>query len=282
MGVIASAAKKVWSGIKNIAKKIWNGIKTVAKKVVQVVKKVAVVIVNGIKKTIQVVASIALAAIKVIVSTFALVLFSPLILLLGIIFISSKIIFGRNNNDNNNNDENNNNENDNDDNNNENKESPVSQDPNNIPNFENEPKEKSLNLTNVFLEDTRSFINNVIQIPDLTSSATYTFDLKDDTIIVDKKKEEEISNDISNNYEPDILNSNVTYQYNSVQKYIKLSFENEINDIDLGKEIIKKIKNNLDRLFHNTIKILETEDDSQEVNIDNISNINTLLMIIPQ
>lgn len=279
MGAVASFAKKVWGGIKNIAKKVWNGIKTAAKAVAKVVKKVAVIIVNGIKKTIQVVASIAIQAIKVVLTTFALILFSPLFLLLGVIFLTGWIIFGRNrnNNDNNNNNGDEENNDDNDENNQENK---YNLNNNDKPNFENEPKKKETNLMKVFLEDVRSFIKEAGKCPDVKQSFTYTFELKDDKIIAEKKDNQ--NSETSDEPKQNILCSNIDYEYNDENKYLKLSFENDINDTELGKEILKKIKSCLDSLYNNAVRFTEIIEESefQEIEIDSISNIETVSMII--
>ncbi len=55
---------------------------------------------------------------------------------------------------------------------------------------------------------------------------------------------------------------------------------NVIEDIQLGKRILKKIKDQLDRNYHNKVRVLETLDDPRQVTIEQITNIETILMVI--
>ena len=271
MGGVVSFVKKVWSGIKNIAKKVWNGVKTVVKAVVNVVKNVAVIIVNGVKKLVQVVASLVFEAIKTLLISFVLVLASPLILLLTIIFLSSAIIFGRNSNQNQNNGE---------------REGDKEQYQYNLgkndkPNFENDPKKKEINLQSVFLENTQNFIKEYID--DFIKQFTYSFTLKGDSVSVKeiKKKEEEEEDDDSDLKEKpqqnNVLISSISYKFNNVSKNVNLSFDNKIPDKNIGRKILKQIKEQLDELYPKKVSVIE---DGKSTEIEAVRDIETLLIVI--
>ena len=102
MGCVASAAKKVWSGIKKVAKGVWNGVKKVAKMVYNGVKTVAKAVKELVKTTIggiivmvEVVASlVAGTIIGAVLGSFTLGLLGGMTFFISI-FIPTLLIFGR-------------------------------------------------------------------------------------------------------------------------------------------------------------------------------------------
>ena len=65
-----------------------------------------------------------------------------------------------------------------------------------------------------------------------------------------------------------------------IMDFNSLSFEKDIEDIQLGKRILKKIKDQLDRNYHNNVRVVETLDDPREVEIEQIKDIDTINMVI--
>ena len=291
MGGVINFAKNVYSGIKNVGYQIWNGIKNVATKVFEIGERVVVGFVNGIKKIIKVASSILINAIKGVLLIFKLILFSVGILLLGLVYLSSLIIFGllnlqkkiqdpekeepQDNNDQNmaDNDGNQNNQNQNG----EEQDQLYQQNLNNNPNFNNEPKEKKTNLKDDFFEAIESYINEVRNNPDLEPHIKrYIYTFKDDDI--NERQQASDSDSEINVSEPNVLSSQVKFQVDDGQ--ISLEFTNSIDDIQLGKTILKQIKHQLDVKYNNNVRVLETEDDYREVLIDNIEDIESIKMII--
>ena len=269
-GYIANFAKKVFNGIKYIGLTIWNGIKNAAEIVIDGI----VGFVNGIKTIVR--ENKLLVEVLIIVGVIIdFILFSPETLLLGLMFLSYLILFGIVSNVSNNEDDNDDDEEDvNDD------EENHIQNPrrDNNPNFEQEQRERRLDLSNDFLNNTQSYINDVINNPGYEPeiSTLYTFTLNNDDIIA-QISDSELNNEIQN-----VLVSTVYYKvsFHNEIKLISLSFLNDIEDIQLGKRILNKIKDQLDRVYHNNVRFVETFDDPREVELEQINDITTIVMVI--
>ena len=304
MGIVANFANKIYSGIKKVGYLIWNGMKTFIPQVIEEGKKVFVGFVNGIKIIKQGVISL----VNTVIRGFQkLKLFLVETLSLGLEYLSSKIKFGRTNisgqNENqyielqciqnplsDNNEE-------------ENqhvqnrlsiiKENQYIQNPlSDNPDLDEEPKKRGIDLKNVFFEGTESYINEVINNPDYepTNRHLYHFTLEDD-IVVSQRYESESESDSESESESDselnnsvvnVLCSHVNYEVinNNGIKLISLSFENVIEDIELGKRILNKIKDQLNRKYPNNVRVVETLDNQIEVEIEQITDIDTINMVI--
>ena len=142
--------------------------------------------------------------------------------------------------------------------------------------MDEEPKKRGIDLKNVFFEGTESYINEVINNPDyeLTNRHLYHFTLEDDIVVSQRSESESELNNV--------LCSYVNYEVisNNGIKLISLSFENVIEDIELGKRILNKIKDQLNRKYPNNVRVVETLDNPIEVQIEQIKDIDTINMVI--
>lgn len=255
MGAVVSFAKKVWSGIKKIGSWIWNGIKTVAKKVVKAVKTV-VGFIGGIAITIIVTAAlVASTVITIVLRKFGLAIASGVLLVLSIAFLTSFIIFGRENKE------------QNEENNEEEANANVDLGNSSKRDFEDERKEKERDLSDVFLKDVNQIIiENIIKKEPLyqeSKSFVYSFSIEENNKIktekLDDSDDEDTENDNNNNNIPEkALVSSIHFSTNEQSK-LELIFKNEITDFKLGKNILNKIIND------NLIKICESIQINQDL-----------------
>jgi len=323
MGVVANFAQQVFSGIRDIGIQIWNGIRNVG----EVIGNTVVGFVNGIQTLIK-----RISLVQITSFVLLLALFTPKILLLPLLFISYLILFGKiflwqDHLRDNNNEESQNIQILGDDNQNiqilgdDNQNIQILDD--NNQNLNEEPRERDIDLTNVFLVNTESYSNDVRNNPgyEQITRFLYTFTLENDNIIVRQQNQSESDSELNdeepnvvrqqnqsesesepnkivpnvvrqqnqheseselNNRASNVLLSYVTYEVinNNGNTLISLSFENEIEDIELGKRILKKIKDQLNRNYPNQVRVVETLDDPIEVEIEQIEDIHTILMVI--
>ena len=283
MGVVANFAQQVFSGIRDIGIQIWNGIRNVG----EVIGNTVVGFVNGIQTLIK-----RISLVQITSFVLLLALFTPEILLLPLLFISDLILFGKiflwqdhlcdNNNEENQNIQilGDNNQNiqilgDNNQN--------IQILGDNNQNLNEEPRERDIDLTNVFLENTKSYINDIRNILgyEQRTNFLYTFTLENDDIVVRQQNQSESDSEL-NNRVSNVLLSYVTYEVinNNENTLISLSFANEIEDIELGRRILRRIKDQLNRNYPNQVRVVETLDDPIEVEIEQIKDIHTILMVI--
>ena len=144
-------------------------------------------------------------------------------------------------------------------------------------NFENEPNNQIIDLKNVFFENIDSYINEVRNNPDFDQSIRVMYTFIDDDI---NERQQACDSDSEINVrESKVLISQVIYEVNDNR--ILLEFINNIDDNQLGKKILKQIKDQLDVKYNNNVKVVEIEDDgNREVEIEDIDNIETILMVI--
>ena len=279
MGAVVSFAKKVWSGIKKIGSWIWNGIKTVVKKVVKAVKTV-VGFIGGIAITIIVTAAlVASTVITTVLRKFGLAIASAVLLVLGIAFLTSLIIFGRENKEQN-------------EENNEEERTNVDLGNNRKRDFENKRKKKELDLSDVFLKDVIQMINeNIIKkelIYQEPKSSRYSFSIEENDKIKTGKlddsddEDSENENNNNNNKPEKAMVSSIQFSTNEQSK-LELIFKNEISDFKLGKDILNKIIND------NLINICESIQINQDLaggkfkeikNISSLQDIKIMKIII--
>ena len=149
------------------------------------------------------------------------------------------------------------------------------------PNFENEPKNnKIIDSKNVFFENIESYINEVKNNPDFkTEEKRFIYNFIDDDI--NERQQASDSDSEINIRESNVLISHVDYVVDDNQ--ISLLFLNSIDDNQLGKKILKQIKDQLDVKYNKkNVKVIEYEDDNGlvDVEIENIENIESILMVI--
>ena len=143
-------------------------------------------------------------------------------------------------------------------------------------NFENEPNNQIIDLKNVFFENIDSYINEVRNNPDFDQRISFYTFIDDD---INERQQASDSDSEINVREPNVLTSRVKYQVDDNR--ILLEFINNIDDNQLGKKILKQIKDQLDVKYNNNVKVVEIEDDgNREVEIEDIDNIETILMVI--
>ena len=287
MGCVVSAvkrvAKAVWSGIKTVAKTVVRVVKNVAKAVVKVVKTVVNVVVNGVIKVVEVVAPLVAAiVIAAAVAVGLLGLCTVGTLALSIVFISDLIKFGRskeniseeeNVNDNYNGDQD------------------ICADPNiNRVSFEDEVKEKKLNLIGDFFEDSDAFYNETIEYQlEKSSSNTYSFimdDINNNCISKkkDKKKDEveDSEDDDCQVIDEDLLVSYIIFKYNKQVNLIMVSISNEVNEKNdkLCRKIMETIKKKYEDGYKRKVKYTINEDVDKEVELKDVKNLSTLTINI--
>ena len=305
MGILQGlsyAAKNVWSGIKFIGRKILEGLKFVGEKIVEVSR----AFIGGVQVIVKRITSLVnLDTIISVLVDFGLILLSPVVLLLGLIFISSIILFGRrgggggNDNDNDNdsqNDDNLNNQNndrinqeqnENENENLNNQNHFVINRPAQAPNFDEEVEERSYDHTHTFLNDVNAYIHEPNSIEGYERSNPYTFSIQNDF-------QQNIRNNINNNDDSDLSDNNnihsnvmfsqVNFRQNRERSLFYLLFENDINNTENGRRIINRIRNDLRQSLgqNYVVTIIEDEGNGERPieDIQNINDISTIQMVI--
>ena len=278
---VSSAAKTVWSGIKNVAERAWNTVTYVTSSafretynVVQQTKNLITTKINGFKvKLTSVISLVAGTIIGGILQSFSLGLFAVAVFFISV-YILSKIIFGRNNQQ---------------------KDTPVVPepkpvDPNPIPvipsgpNFDKEIKKKTFDHTDIFLMDVNSYINN----PDIDydinprKKYNYTFDQngkgisKNDKNIDDDIDDMDVSIDIDNS-DDDIDNKE---DKNDKDNKDNKDDNNNINDKDDKNDMQDNQdkdddKDNIHDKDNNNLQDNQDKDDNKD-NIHDKDNNNNL------
>ena len=273
MGGVINFAKNVYNGIKNVGIQIWNIIRNAATEVYEIGRQVVVGYLNGIRTIMEGSDSIFIKVIKGVLLLLPLILFPEEILFLGLVYLSFLIIFGKSINT-----EEQRRSGDAEEQ-NPNEEELYILNPNDNPNFENESENPPIDLKNQFFENIESFINEVRNNPDfnpLDKDNRYSF--IDDDDINEIQQVSDADSEI-NDREVKALLSDV--RISKLNNQISLFFINSIeNDIQLGKKILKQIKDRLDVKYNNNVKVLETEDDYREVEIEDIEDIESIQMVI--
>ena len=248
MGVVANFAQQVFSGIRDIGIQIWNGIRNDG----EVIGNTVVGFVNGIQTLIR-----RILLVQITSFVLLLALFTPEILLLPLLFISYLILFGKiflwqdhlcdNNNE-------------------ENQNIQILGD--NNQNLNEEPRERDIDLTNVFLVNTESYINDIRNNPgyEQITRFLYTFTLENDDIVVRQQNQSESDSEL-NDEEP-----NVVRQQNQSGEDTKFAYDfwekmNEEDEIlQKDEEFARKLQKEEDKksrmLMKNKEKKIKNESES--------------------
>jgi len=276
MGGAVSFCKKVWSGIKSVAHAVWTGVKTAAKAVAKAVGYIGGILV-GIATTALLVAGTVISG---VLGTFALTIFFGSLSLLSIAFLSYTILYGRDN-DNLKKDYNINDGND---------RAQCNQqggNPGNRPNFEKEPDKKYYNLRGKFVNNLKNFIEDFKNkgLKDEKSSL-YSFTLNEND-------EEIIGEELNNSFDKEQIPENVMVsrcrftfspiEFSPIEKLnvINIAIVNEIEDDEVGRNILESIRYALYRKTKCNFEFYEKNENNgnpEKKNIDNILNIETIEM----
>lgn len=240
---------------------LWTKVKEVTKKIIENVGYI-----NGL--IIEIVATTLLVATSVIASvllTFKLmIIFAPLTLLF-IIFISNMIIFGKDL------------ENQKDK-----AQINLREVGNNPPSLEDEQPQKILNQLDIFLENVKTFIDNIKNknLKD-EQNCLYSFTLGENDEIIGKYIEEEEDSDKNKEkIDKNVLVSYCLFEYIplDIKKGIRIQLDNTISDFDIGRKILKGIKDALLAKYNYNFDFYEVQDEPIKVEIEKIENIETIEM----
>jgi hypothetical protein len=295
MGCVASAVKKVWSGIKKVAKAVWNGVKKVAKEVYNGVKRVAKAVkefvkttIGGIIVTVEVVASLVAGTIIGAVlgsctlgllggMAFFISTFIPTLLIFGSVKStqSTEVTFNHENEDNE-----------------DNNEQIYTNAPNPTkekPNFDKETEKKPNDQTDKFLNCVNSFISESKQ--EFNNTKTHYFQFyKNGNVEEVIKQNNDVENDdeldVNNNVKENGMFSKVFFDKSSASLYY-LSFENSsFEDTKIIKTIIIKIEEKLKNLLKNnySLRYQKYDEDGKpkECDLEDIEDFMRLTIVIKE